>query len=251
MTITHETEVTNTREATDAARRTRAPLEFAPLGLVWVKSTQRVVSLRLEKALGAGARVHKGLEGPAAEAPSAVIYCPDGPDGQEDEEEAAAAVAREVERIRAQAPNATILVCAPAPDLHLARGAIKAGASGLLHTGVPPEQILRALSVALEGEVVLPRELLRLWVDEQRRLEPRIDLLSARHREVLELVVEGLTNAEIAGRMFLSESTIKQHLRAAYRLLGAKNRTEAAALLRGRGWRGVTPEGCLTRSLRE
>jgi DNA-binding NarL/FixJ family response regulator len=249
VTITHETEVTTTREATDAARRTRAPLEFAPLGLVWVKSTQRVVSLGLEKALGAGARVHKGLEGPGAEAPSAVIYCPDGPDGQEDEEEAAAA--REVESIRAQAPNATILVCALAPDLHLARGAIKAGASGLLHIGMPPEQILRALSVALEGEVVLPRELLRLWVDEQRRLEPRIDLLSARHREVLELVGEGLSNAQIAGRMFLSESTIKQHLRAAYKLLGAKNRTEAAALLRGRGRRGVTPEGCLARSLRE
>ena len=250
MTITHETEVTTTREATDAARRTRAPLEFAPLGLVWVKSTQRVVSLGLENALGAGARVHKGLEGPAAEAPSAVIYYPDGPDGQEDEE-AAAAVAREVESIRAQAPNAPILVCALAPDLHLARGAIKAGASGLLHIGMPPEQILRALSVALEGEVVLPRELLRLWVDEQRRLEPRIDLLSARHREVLELVGEGLSNAQIAQRMFLSESTIKQHLRAAYKLLGAKNRTEAAALLRRRGRRGVTPEGCLARSLRE
>jgi DNA-binding NarL/FixJ family response regulator len=248
VTITHETEVTTTREATDAARRTRAPLEFAPLGLVWVKSTQRVVSLGLENALGAGARVHKGLEGPAAEAPSAVIYYPDGPDGQEDEE---AAVAREVGSIRAQAPNTPILVCALAPNLQLARGAIKAGASGLLHIGMPPEQILRALSVALEGEVVLPRELLRLWVDEQRRLEPRIDLLSARHREVLELVGEGLSNAQIAQRMFLSESTIKQHLRAAYKLLGAKNRTEAAALLRGRGRRGVTPEGCLARSLRE
>ena len=212
-------------EATETTRHTRSPI-----GLVWVKSTQRVVSLGLENALGAGARVHKGLEGPAAEAPSAVIYYPDGPDGQEDEE--AAAVAREVESIRAQAPNATILVCALAPDLHLARGAIKAGASGLLHTGMPPEQILRALSVALEGEVVLPRELLRLWVDEQRRLEPRIDLLSARHREVLELVVEGFTNAQIAGRLFLSESTVKQHLRAAYKALGVKNRTEAAADLR-------------------
>ena len=231
MTITHETEVTTTREATDAARRTRAPLELAPLGLVWVKSTQRVVSLGLEKALGAGARVHKGLEGPAAEAPSAVIYCPDGPDGQEEdvEEAAAVAVAREVESIRAQAPDATILACALAPDLHLARGALKAGASGLVHTGMPPEQILRALSVALRGEVVLPRELLRLWVDEQRRPEPRIDL-SARQVRVLELLVEGLTNAEMAGRLFLSESTIKQHLRAAYKALGVKNRVEAAAV---------------------
>ena len=232
--------MTTMHEATETTRRTRSTTR-SPLGLVWVKSTQRVLSLGLEKALGAGAgtgaSVHRGHKAPKAEAPSAVIYCPDGLDGEEE------ALAQEVEKIRAQAPHATILVCAIAPDLHLARGALKAGASGLLHTGMPPEQTLRAISAALRGEVVLPRALLRLWVNEQRRRlqeEPRVDL-SARQREVLELVAEGLTNAEIAGRLFLTESTIKQHLRAAYKALGVKNRTEAAALLRGRkGWRGVT-----------
>jgi DNA-binding NarL/FixJ family response regulator len=132
----------------------------------------------------------QGHEGSKAEAPLAVICFPDGLVGEEE-------VAQEIGRIRAQVPNATILVSALAPDLRLARGAIKAGASGLIHTGMTPEQTLRALWVALRGEVVLPRALLRLCVDEQRRLEPRIDL-SARQREVLELVVEGLTNAEIA-----------------------------------------------------
>jgi DNA-binding CsgD family transcriptional regulator len=85
--------------------------------------------------------------------------------------------------------------------------------------------------VALRGEVVLPRGLLRLWVGEQRRPGPGIGL-SARQREVLGLVAEGLSNAEIAGRLFLSESTVKQHLRAAYKALGVKNRREAAALWR-------------------
>ena len=45
-------------------------------------------------------------------------------------------------------------------------------------------------------------------------------------------VVEGLSNAEIGRRLYLSESTIKQHLRAAYKLLGVNNRTEAANLFR-------------------
>ena len=221
--------MTMMHEATETTRCTRSPL-----GLVWVKGTQHGLSLGLEKALGAGARVHRGHKVPKAEAPSAVIYCPDG---LADEEE----IAQEVGRIRVQAPHAAILVYAIAPDLRLARGATKAGAGGLLHTGMPPVQTLRALWAALRGEVVLPRALLRLWVDEQQRRlqEPRIDL-SARQREVLELVAEGLTNAEIAERMFLTESTIKQHLRAAYKLLGAKNRTEAAALLRESG---VNPRG--------
>jgi DNA-binding NarL/FixJ family response regulator len=140
-------------------------------------------------------------------------------------------VAREVGEILAQAPNAAVLVFAPTPDLRLARAALKAGAVGLLHAGMPPGQILRALSVALRGEVVLPRGLLRLWVGEQRRPGPGIGL-SARQREVLGLVAEGLSNAEIAGRLFLSESTVKQHLRAAYKALGVKNRREAAALWR-------------------
>jgi DNA-binding NarL/FixJ family response regulator len=215
-------------EATETVRH-------APLGLVWVKGAQRVPSLGLEKALGAGSRVHKGHEGPKAEAPSAVICCPDGPVGGEGGE----AVAREVGEILAQAPNAAVLVFAPTPDLRLARAALKAGAVGLLHAGMPPEQILRALSVALRGEVVLPRGLLRLWVGEQRRPGPGIGL-SARQREVLGLVAEGLSNAEIAGRLFLSESTVKQHLRAAYKALGVKNRREAAALWR-RWRRSIRP----------
>ena len=225
--------MTTMYEATQTISRTTQ----APLGLVWIKGTQHVLALGLEQALGAEARLHTGYEGPKAQTPSAVIYLQEDLDGEEEE------LAQEIESIRAKAPHATILVCTPAPDLRLARGALKAGASGLLYTGMPPEQILRALSVARRGELVLPRELLRLWVDEQQRLlEPRIDL-SARRREVLELVVEGLTNAEIAGRMFLSESTIKQHLRAAYKLFGVKNRTEAAARLRGRrGWGGTLRE---------
>ena len=62
-----------------------------------------------------------------------------------------------------------------------------------------------------------------------------LDILSHRQREILELVVEGFTNAQIAKRLFLSEYTVKQHLRAAYKLLGVSNRTEAAKLVRRSG----------------
>jgi DNA-binding NarL/FixJ family response regulator len=56
--------------------------------------------------------------------------------------------------------------------------------------------------------------------------------LTPRQREILELVVEGLSNVEIGKRLFLTESTVKQHLRAAYKLLNVQNRTQAAKLFR-------------------
>jgi DNA-binding NarL/FixJ family response regulator len=146
------------------------------------------------------------------------------PSGEED-------VAPEVESAKALAPDAVVLVFAPAPTLRLARAALGAGAGGLLHGGMGPEQVLRAVRVALRGETVLPRGLLSEWVDEQRPPDLGV-LLSARQREILQFLAEGSTNAEIAGRLFLSESTIKQHLRAAYKALGVRNRREAAALSR-------------------
>jgi DNA-binding NarL/FixJ family response regulator len=92
------------------------------------------------------------------------------------------------------------------------------------------EQIIRIVSVASEGERVVPRELLNDLVADKPT--PELLALSPRQREILELVVEGPTNAQIAWRLFLSESTIKQHLRLAYKLLGIKSRTQAAQLLR-------------------
>ena len=59
--------------------------------------------------------------------------------------------------------------------------------------------------------------------------------LSARQREVLDLVVEELSNAEMARRLFPTENTIRQHLRAAYKRPKVSNRLEAANLLRRDG----------------
>jgi RNA polymerase sigma factor (sigma-70 family) len=60
-----------------------------------------------------------------------------------------------------------------------------------------------------------------------------LDALSPRQREILGLVVEGMSNAEIGKHLYLSESTIKQHLRAAYKALGVKDRKEAAKFVNG------------------
>ena len=160
---------------------------------------------------------------PQDAAPSVVVYSPAG----ENE------LASEVQRLKELAPEAAIVVFGALVDVSLARAVVQAGAKGLLHAGMPPEQIVRALEKAHEGEEVLPRGLLRELVSEMLAKERGPDLsgLSARKVEILELVTEGLSNAQIAKRLYLTESTIKQHLRSAYKTLGVKNRNQAAQVV--------------------
>jgi DNA-binding NarL/FixJ family response regulator len=194
-----------------------------PLRLVWVDSAYRVTALGLKRSLEAEFRVHLGSEPPAGSAPAAVVCCPEGGAGE---------VAAEVRRISDVVPGAAVVVFVRSAAVELARAAVRAGARGFLHAGMPPQQIARAVSVVAEGELALPRELLKGLLAEGHG--PDAPVLGPRQREVLELVAEGLSNAEIARRLYLAESTVKQHLRKAYKILGVKNRREAAvALLRG------------------
>jgi DNA-binding NarL/FixJ family response regulator len=102
-----------------------------------------------------------------------------------------------------------------------------------VHAGMSPQQIVRALEVAEEeGELAFPRALLGYLllneVSEASGAGPAA--LSARQVETLELVGQGLSNAVIAERLSVSESTIKQRLRAAYKVLGVRSRTAATKL---------------------
>lgn len=191
--------------------------------LVWVKGTPSVVSARLTRTLEAEFQVHRHPLPPAAGAPSAVVCCLEGEDDD---------VTSAVRSIKASAPDAAILVLGPSLDLPLIYAAVEAGARGFVHAGMPPRQVARAVSVVMAGETALPRELLEAWVNwlnEQR--EPDLSGLSKRQLEILELVVEGLSNVQIAKRLFLAQSTVKQHLRTTYKLLGVKNRKEARRIV--------------------
>jgi DNA-binding NarL/FixJ family response regulator len=164
--------------------------------------------------------VHIGGQNPG-DAPSSIILCSDDAEDVYDK----------VVHAKEKNPEASVLVFGLHEDLPLARAALRAGARGFIHAGMRPEQLIRAVEVAAEGEIVAPRRLLEYLINHEEHTD--LDALTARQREILGLVVEGLSNAEIGKRLYLSESTIKQHLRAAYKALGVRNRTEAARLIRG------------------
>ena len=139
--------------------------------------------------------------------------------------------------IRELYPGVALLVFGSQLDLGLAWATLKEGADGFVHAMMHPSQVLRAVEVLQKGELAALRQLLR-WYFLNQNEKPKIGELSARQRELLEMVVEGLRNAQIAWRLYLSESTIKQHLRAVYKELGVRNRTEAAKTMRNHA-RGV------------
>jgi DNA-binding NarL/FixJ family response regulator len=191
-----------------------------PLGLIWVDCPRSVVSAGLVRALEKRATVHQGLK-PPRDVPSCIILCANSHEG----------LSERVEYYQELNPEAPpIVVFGPQLNLPLARDALQAGASGFVHAEMMPDQLVRALAVVARGELVAPRELLRYVLSKDRPAD--LVALSVRQREILGHVVEGLSNAEIGRRLYLSESTIKQHLRAAYKLLGVSNRTEAANIFR-------------------
>jgi DNA-binding NarL/FixJ family response regulator len=123
-----------------------------------------------------------------------------------------------------------LLVLGSQLDLGLVWASLKNGADGFVHAMMDPAQVLRAVEVVQKGELAAPWGLLGYFLSHNEN--PKIRALSARQREILELVVEGLSNAQIARRLHLSKSTIKQHLRAIYKVLGVGYRTEAAKTMR-------------------
>jgi DNA-binding NarL/FixJ family response regulator len=195
-----------------------------PLGVVWVDCPPSVVRIGLVRALEGQATVHQGSK-PPGEIPSCIIVCPNG-DGH---------LSERVEAYKELSlPAPPVLVFGRQLDLPLARDALQAGTSGFVHAEMTPDQLVRAVEVATKGELVAPRALLRDLLMQEG--EPaNLEALSARQSQILGFVVEGLSNAEIGRRLFLSESTIKQHLRSAYKVLGVKNRTEASNLFRRGG----------------
>ena len=191
------------------------------LGSVWIRCSLPVVTLGLTQIFEGAAQVHIGRKQPE-KIPQFVLMCMDTI--PEDFPEL-------VERIHELDPATSVIVFGLRMDLSLAQAALQSGAQGFVHAGMQPKQILRAVVAVSRGELVAPRQLLEFLIAGDQPAD--LDVLSARQREILEMLASGLSNAQIGKQLYLSESTIKQHLRSAYKLLGVKNRTEAAKVFRG------------------
>jgi len=140
-------------------------------------------------------------------------------------------------RIVADDPTIRVLVLTTFDLDEYAFGALRAGASGFLLKDVRPEELTKAIRTVASGDAVVSPRITRRLLDEYSQLlTPRghdksadnyLAALTGRECEVLTALAEGLSNAEIAARLFVTEATVKTHVGNILAKLGLRDRLQA------------------------
>jgi DNA-binding NarL/FixJ family response regulator len=141
------------------------------------------------------------------------------------------------EELLAAAPDAKVVILTTFEEDEYIHGALRAGASGFLLKRTSPEELIAAVHRVAAGEALLSPSVTRRVIDQMvsRPLprtgdDPRLEELTPREREVLELIARGLSNREIAGELMVEETTVKTHVKRILTKLGVRDRVHAVIL---------------------
>jgi len=134
-----------------------------------------------------------------------------------------------IARLRARDPGLAVLVLTSFGSEERVIGALRAGARGYLMKEAGPSELVTAILAVARGEAVLDPKVAQAVISAAAGAPSPLDSLTPREREVLALVAEGLTNAELAERLYISPRTAGVHVSNILAKLGMSSRTEAAA----------------------
>ncbi|MDW5597440.1 response regulator transcription factor [Conexibacter stalactiti] len=142
-------------------------------------------------------------------------------------------------RILAEVPGARVVILTTFDLDEYVFAALRAGASGFMLKDVRPAQLVEAVHVVAQGDALLAPTVTRRLLDrfaavlpagaDEQRL-PDLGELTERELDVLRLVAQGLSNAELAQRLVLTEATVKTHVSSVLRKLGLRDRVQAVVL---------------------
>jgi len=141
-------------------------------------------------------------------------------------------------QIKASHPAVKVIVLTSFSDHDHVLPAVKAGAKGYLLKDIEPDELAKSIRQVYAGKVELHPDVAGLLLEQianpedsapERNATP-FDELTAREREVLQLIASGFTNKEIAAALFITEKTVKTHVSHILEKLGLSDRTQAAIL---------------------
>jgi two-component system, NarL family, nitrate/nitrite response regulator NarL len=141
-------------------------------------------------------------------------------------------------------PDSRIVILSPAQLPPLVSTLLEAGASGCLSLNLSSEELIESLNMIRKGDVIVSRGIVAQLVqglDQGNELEELFNSLSKRQREVISLVVNGMTNREIASNLVITENTVKVHLRNILDKLDVRNRQQLAAVAAQSGLVSLNP----------
>ncbi|MBW3645994.1 MAG: response regulator transcription factor [Actinobacteria bacterium] len=132
-------------------------------------------------------------------------------------------------RIRQRLPEVRVVVLTMHADETTMARAIRVGADGYLVKDCSSDEIAEALRLVVTGQTPVSRQIATSMLAEVQALPPDgpEEVVSKREEEVLQLIADGCSSAEVADRLFISQKTVKNHLASIYQKLDARDRTQA------------------------
>ena len=126
----------------------------------------------------------------------------------------------------ARVPEAAVLIFTAYSERSLLTRGLESGAKGYVLKEAPHQTLVRAIEKVSEGEGYIDPALMPAFLSGK----DREDLLTAREREILQLLADGMSNADVAEKLFISQETVKSHVRHILAKLEADTRTQAVAI---------------------
>jgi DNA-binding NarL/FixJ family response regulator len=124
------------------------------------------------------------------------------------------------------APDAAVLIFTAFSERSLLARGLDSGAKGYILKEAPHETLLRAIERVAKGEGYVDPALMPAFLSGK----DQTDMLTAREREILQLLADGMSNADVASKLFISQETVKSHVRHILTKLEADTRTHAVAI---------------------
>jgi len=137
--------------------------------------------------------------------------------------------------IRRQYPTLPVVVLSGSNNTQVIQSILDGGARGYIPKLVNSEELMRALRMVTSGEIYVPNLLFASANDNDNKEYPEVEVVTARQRDILGLLADGMPNKLIGNALGITEGTVKQHLKSLYKRLHVQNRTQAIRAARTMG----------------